>query len=201
MFQIIFNELSAAELSALPKVLQLSLLGEFQVLPEDLDQAAAGGGDKFGRIERGGKKLYRYRASDYRIYFEPCEQGVTVHRILHKNTISDFLFRSKLPHGRRGRPTRQDQGVLEAHRRGRQRPAQRVTPVRKVPLRCGSSLGWWRSTRWRSGWLADKHFLPKARYLPPPTPAVNFGAAGRSSVDPQTGEITTERQFTVSTRL
>ena len=96
MFQIIFNELSAAELSALPKILQLSLLGEFQVLPEDLDQAGAAG-DKFGRIERGGKKLYRYRASDYRIYFEPCEQGVTVHRILHKNTISDFLFRSKLP--------------------------------------------------------------------------------------------------------
>ncbi len=49
--------------------------------------------------------------------------------------------------------------------------------------------------------LADKHFLPKARYLPPPTPAVNFAAGDRSSVDPQTGEMTTERQFTVSTRL
>lgn len=98
MFQIIFNELSAAELSALPTMLQLSLLGEFQVLPEDLDQPD-GGGDKFGRIERGGKKLYRYRASDYRIYFEPCEQGMLVHRILHKNTISDFLYRSKLPMG------------------------------------------------------------------------------------------------------
>ena len=96
MFQIIFNALSAAELSALPKILQLSLLGEFQVLPEDLDQP---GNDRFGRIERGGKKLYRYRASDYRIYFEPCEGGVTIHRILHKNTVSDFLFRSKLPMG------------------------------------------------------------------------------------------------------
>ena len=49
--------------------------------------------------------------------------------------------------------------------------------------------------------LADKHFLPKTRYLPPPTPAVNFAAGDRSSVDPQTGETTTERQFTVSTRL
>ncbi len=94
MFQIIFNALSAAELSALPKPLQLNLLGEFQVLPGDLDHAE---GDRFGRIERNGKKLYRYRASDYRIYFEPCADGVTVHRILHKNTISDFLFRSKLP--------------------------------------------------------------------------------------------------------
>ena len=56
-----------------------------------------GGMGLFGLIERDGKKLYRYRASDYRIYFEPCAGGVTVHRILHKNTISDFLFRSKLP--------------------------------------------------------------------------------------------------------
>ncbi len=38
MFQIIFNELSAAEISALPKRLQLELLAEFQILPEDLDQ-------------------------------------------------------------------------------------------------------------------------------------------------------------------
>ena len=96
MFQIIFNELSAAELSELPKPLQLTLLSEFQLLPEDLDRLADGGGH-FGRIERDGKKLFRYRASDYRIYFETCPQGVTVHRILHKNTLSDFLFRSKLP--------------------------------------------------------------------------------------------------------
>ena len=96
MFQIIFNRLSAAELSALPKILQISLLGEFQILPEDLDRPA---NDRFGRIERGGKKLYRYRASDYRIYFEPCDGGVRVHRILHKNTVSDFLFRSKLSMG------------------------------------------------------------------------------------------------------
>ncbi len=94
MFQIIFNELSAAELSALPKLLQLSLLSEFQILPEDLDKLAD---ERFGCIERGGKKLYRYRASEYRIYFEPCPEGLTIHRILHRNTLSDFLFRSKLP--------------------------------------------------------------------------------------------------------
>ena len=48
-------------------------------------------------IEREGKKLYRYRAKDYRIYFERSPEGVTVHRVLHKNTLRDFLFRSKLP--------------------------------------------------------------------------------------------------------
>ena len=94
MFQIIFNDISAAELSALPKLLQLNLLSEFQILPTDLDGLD---GEKFGLIERNGKKLYRYRTNEHRIYFEPSAQGITVHRILHKNTISDFLFRSKLP--------------------------------------------------------------------------------------------------------
>src|SRR5947207_9534453 len=94
MFQIIFNELSAAEISALPKKLQLDLLAEFQILPEDLDHLDS---KRFGVIEREGKKLYRYRAKDYRIYFEKREEGITVHRVLHKNTIRDFLFRTKLP--------------------------------------------------------------------------------------------------------
>jgi len=58
MFQIIFNELSAAEMSALPKTLQLDLLAEFQILPEDLDNLDA---SRFGVIEREGKKLHRYR--------------------------------------------------------------------------------------------------------------------------------------------
>src|SRR5207247_4815485 len=94
MFQIIFNELSAAEISALPKKLQLELLAQFQILPEDLDQLDS---ERFGVIERAGKKLYRYRAKDYRIYFAKTDQGIKVHRVLHKNTFRDFLFRSKLP--------------------------------------------------------------------------------------------------------
>ncbi len=94
MFQIIFNQLSAAEMSALPKKLQLELLAEFQILPSDLDHLDE---SKFGVIEREGKKLHRYRAKDYRIYFEKREEGITVHRVLHKNTFRDFLFRSKLP--------------------------------------------------------------------------------------------------------
>lgn len=94
MFQIIFNELSAAEMSSLSKELQLDLLAEFQVLPEDLENLDS---EKFGTIEREGKKLYRYRAKDYRLYFEKSDEGITVHRVLHKNTIRDFLFRTKLP--------------------------------------------------------------------------------------------------------
>jgi mRNA-degrading endonuclease RelE of RelBE toxin-antitoxin system len=94
VFQIIFNELSAAEISVLPKTLQLELLAEFEILPEDLDNLDS---KRFGLIERQGKKLYRFRAKDYRIYFEKTNEGVTVHRVLHKNTLRDFLYRSKLP--------------------------------------------------------------------------------------------------------
>jgi mRNA-degrading endonuclease RelE of RelBE toxin-antitoxin system len=94
MFQIIFNELSAAELSALPKKLQLDLLAEFQILPRDLDHLD---NSRFGVIERKRKKLYRFRAKDYRIYFAKTNEGIIIHRVLHKNTFRDFLFRSKLP--------------------------------------------------------------------------------------------------------
>ena len=94
MFQIVFNELSAAEMAALPKELQLDLLSEFQFLPEDLDNLDP---EKFGTIERDGKRLFRYRALDYRIYFERIGEGLSVQRVLHRNTIRDFLFRAKLP--------------------------------------------------------------------------------------------------------
>lgn len=94
MFQVIFNSISAAEMSALPKDLQLDLLCEFQVLPEDLEKV---GDEKFGAIKREGRKLYRYRCLDYRIYFEPHPKGILIQRVLHKNTIRDFLFRSELP--------------------------------------------------------------------------------------------------------
>ena len=53
--------------------------------------------ERFGKIEREGKKLFRFRAKDYRIYFEKAEEGIKIYRVLHKNTIRDFLFRASLP--------------------------------------------------------------------------------------------------------
>jgi len=94
VFQVIFNPVSASEMSALPKDLQLDLLSEFQILPADLDSLD---GKDFGKIQRDGRTLHRYRCRDHRIYFERHTDGILVHRVLHKNTIRDFLFRSKLP--------------------------------------------------------------------------------------------------------
>jgi len=81
-------------MAALPKELQLELLAEFHLLPEDLDDLDA---SRFGKVQRDKRKLLRYRATDYRIYFEKHEKGVLIHRVLHKNTIRDFLYRSSLP--------------------------------------------------------------------------------------------------------
>ena len=96
VFQIIFNEISAAEISGLSTMDQLELLNQFKVRHEDLENIQEKDG-RFGTIERQGKKLYRYRSKDYRIYFEVNNNNVIVHRVLNRNTFQDFLFRSKLP--------------------------------------------------------------------------------------------------------
>jgi mRNA-degrading endonuclease RelE of RelBE toxin-antitoxin system len=94
VFQIVFNEISAAELSSLGTLEQLELIDEFKVGKEDLANL---NGDRFGKIDRDGRVLYRFRAKDYRFYFEVKDGSVIVHRVLHKGTFSDFKFRSKLP--------------------------------------------------------------------------------------------------------
>ena len=94
MFQIVFNEISAAELSALGTLEQLELMEEFRVSEKDLSNLT---GERFGKIDRDGKVLYRYRAKDYRFYFEVKAGSVIIHRVLHRGTFSDFKFRSKMP--------------------------------------------------------------------------------------------------------
>jgi len=93
-FQIIFNPTSAGELSKMPKELQLYILGEFRGLPQEVLKSEM---EKYGRLERAGRHLHRFRLGDYRVYFERNELGVLVHRILSKNSLKDFLYRSNLP--------------------------------------------------------------------------------------------------------
>ncbi len=94
MMQIVFTPVSSAEMSQLPKLLQLEVLDQFHVLTPNFIEAHP---DQFGIIQNDNRTLYRYRAKDYRIYFEKKDQALTVHRVLHKNTLKDFFFRSSLP--------------------------------------------------------------------------------------------------------
>jgi mRNA-degrading endonuclease RelE of RelBE toxin-antitoxin system len=93
-FQIIFNPTSAAELSRMPRDLQLNILGEFRGLPQQVMKTDL---ERFGKLERNGKVLHRFRLGDYRVYFERHELGIVVHRILSRNSLKDFLYRSSLP--------------------------------------------------------------------------------------------------------
>ncbi len=98
MLQIVFNDISAAELSRLPTQIQFHLLEALNIQPGDLEDALLA--KRFGVLERSGsKKLYRCRAGDHRIYFAVKDGNVRIHRVLHKNTLADFLYRSNLPGG------------------------------------------------------------------------------------------------------
>ena len=94
MLQIVFNEISAAELSSLPTQTQFVLIEAMNIQPDDVDQGRLE--QRFGVIAHGGEKLYRCRAGEYRIYFAVEGPHVKIHRVLHANSLKDFLFRSNL---------------------------------------------------------------------------------------------------------
>jgi mRNA-degrading endonuclease RelE of RelBE toxin-antitoxin system len=94
MLQIIFNEISAAELSKLSNQVQFSLLEALNIQPDDIEHGSLE--KRYGVIERDGSRLYRCRAGDYRLYFAVEGAHVKVHRVLHANSLKDFLFRSNL---------------------------------------------------------------------------------------------------------
>jgi hypothetical protein len=60
-FQIIFTPTSAAEVARMPKELQLQILGEFRGLPQQVIGTEL---DDFGKLERGGRILHRFRVGD-----------------------------------------------------------------------------------------------------------------------------------------
>ena len=80
----------------MPKDLQLKILGEFRGIPQE---ATSEDLKNFGKLQRKGKVLLRFRLGDYRIYFERHSLGLLIHRVLTRHTLKDFLFRSSLPTG------------------------------------------------------------------------------------------------------
>lgn len=94
MFQVNFSEQSMHELNKLDTPSQMLLVEVVSTLSqEQLDHPS----DELGRFQRQGKTFYRVRAGEFRIYFEQDGESLFAHYILHKNTLSDFLFRFKMP--------------------------------------------------------------------------------------------------------
>ena len=94
MFQVTFSDQSLQELSKLGKLEQLEVIEPLgNMTPSQLTNPR----EPIGRFHRDGKELYRLRSGDYRIYFELRDETLFTHYILHRKSLQDFLFRSKLP--------------------------------------------------------------------------------------------------------
>ena len=94
MFQVTFSDQSLSELRKLDQLAQLAVIEPLSNLTAaQLAQPR----EPLGRFSREGRTYYRLRSSDYRFYFEQAGEALFVKWILHKNSLEDFLFRTKLP--------------------------------------------------------------------------------------------------------
>lgn len=94
MYQLNFSEQSIAALNRLEKWDQMPIIEKFSGLTkQDLDNLS----EDVGRFSRDGKHLYRLRAGDFRLYFEVRADTLYCQYILHQHTLTDFVYRFKLP--------------------------------------------------------------------------------------------------------
>jgi mRNA interferase RelE/StbE len=94
LYQVTFSDHSMRELNKLPVEDQLALVDKISnVTPEQLADPEEG----IGRFHREGITYYRVRAGDFRCYFEIQGDTLYAHYILGKNSLTDFIYRNKLP--------------------------------------------------------------------------------------------------------
>ncbi|MBK1880364.1 type II toxin-antitoxin system RelE family toxin [Pelagicoccus mobilis] len=94
MFQVTFSEQALHELEKLPTMKQLAVIDPLSNLTEyQLNHPE----EPLGSFKRDGKVTYRLRSGEHRIYFHRENGELNTICILHKNTLTDFIFRTKLP--------------------------------------------------------------------------------------------------------
>lgn len=94
MFQVTFSDQSMTELNKLDKLVQIEVIAPLGNLTgSDLAHPR----EPLGRFSRGDKTYYRLRSGEYRIYFTVKSDELHTHYILHRNSLTDFVFRTKLP--------------------------------------------------------------------------------------------------------
>lgn len=105
MYQVTFSDQSILELNKLDPEEQMKLIEKLSSI--QTDELESGSSD-VGSFQRDGKTFYRLRPKDFRIYFEIKEEDILFcHYILPQHTLSDFIFRFKLPIS--------DEQMLEQH--------------------------------------------------------------------------------------
>ena len=94
MFQVNFSNQSMSELNRLPLDEQLLLVEQISSITSE---QIAHPREPLGKFNRGGITYYRLRAGEFRLYFQVENENLFSHYILHRNTLTDFLFRTNLP--------------------------------------------------------------------------------------------------------
>jgi mRNA-degrading endonuclease RelE of RelBE toxin-antitoxin system len=94
MYEITFSEQSLAELNKLDIPEQMKLIEKITSLNS---AQLANPREPLGKFTRDGKVLYRLNAGDFRCYFEVKGNTIYNRYFLHKKTLTDFIFRTKLP--------------------------------------------------------------------------------------------------------
>lgn len=94
MNELSFSDQAMAELNKLSALDQMPIVDALSNLtPEEVKLHRT----KYGAFTRDGTTYYRLREGDLRIYFTLKDGEIHCSHILHKHSITDFAFRSKLP--------------------------------------------------------------------------------------------------------
>jgi len=94
VYQVTFSDQSMAQLNRMSLEEQMKLVDIVSnITQEMLDHPR----EPLGRFTREGRTFYRVRADDLRCYFEIANGILYSHYIIRKHTLTDFVFRFKLP--------------------------------------------------------------------------------------------------------
>lgn len=94
MNELSFSDQAMVELNKLSALDQMPLIDALSTVTADEIKKHK---SKYGAFSRDGKTYYRLREGDLRIYFTENNGAIYCSHILHKHSITDFAFRSKLP--------------------------------------------------------------------------------------------------------
>ncbi|MDR3317761.1 MAG: type II toxin-antitoxin system RelE/ParE family toxin [Puniceicoccales bacterium] len=94
MHQITFSDQSLLEFNKMDKLIQLQFIDK---LSNYCDETLNKDFSNVKKFRRENKDIYRCRIDDLRIYFEIQENIVSCTYVLHQHTLSDFIYRNKLP--------------------------------------------------------------------------------------------------------
>ncbi len=94
MYQVTFSDQSMGELNKLPVDDQLKLVDVISNINDEMLQHPR---EPIGRFTRDNRTYFRVRAGEFRCYFEIRGDTLFSHYIVHRHTLTDFVFRFRLP--------------------------------------------------------------------------------------------------------